>query len=93
MAKKYRYRLLLNIYDQPVGVVVERPQGGLTLLLGNTTLDYEKAPKIEEFQKYVEPLAEKKEYKYLGIDHCGKVRSVDFDEFRTLEQLMRDGLD
>lgn len=93
MARKYRYRLLLTLLDQVVGVVVERPQGGLSLMLGNTTLEYEEAPAIEDFHKYVEALAQKKEYQYLKIDRCGRVRTLNFDDFQTLEQLMRDGRD
>ena len=93
MAEKYRYRLLLTLFDEVVGVAVEKPKGGLTLMLGNTTLDYEEAPTLEKFPKYLEALADKKEYRYLKIDRCGRIRVLEFDEFTTLEQLMRDGRD
>lgn len=91
MAKKYKYRLLLDLMDRVVGVAVENPKKGLTLMLGNTTLEYEEAPPLAELHKYVEDLAAKKEYRYLRIDRIGKLREVDFGEFTTLEQLMQDG--
>lgn len=73
----YRYRHLITIRDQVVGVALETP-GGLTLRLGSEEIEFDhNAPKLENLPLFVEKISENPQYKKLELWGCGPIKRLE----------------
>jgi hypothetical protein len=88
---KLRYRLILTLFDKVVGIAVEKPRKGLWMKIGHEEFDYEDGPKLEMLTTYIEVIAKKKRYEHLKIDHLGRIRIIDAEDYKGLDHLMKEG--
>ena len=90
--KKYRYRLLRTIRDEVVGVAVDPPDDDLIIKLGDEVLEFnENAPLLEYMPSFIEKIAQKPEFKELGLYDCGRIREIDAINFISLDDLIKNG--
>ncbi len=90
--KKYRYRLLRTIRDEVVGVAVDPPDDDLIIKLGDEVIEFsENAPLLEYMPSFVEKMAQKPEFKHLGLYDCGRIREIDSTNFISLDDLIQNG--
>jgi hypothetical protein len=87
----YRYRFIRTMFDKPVGIAVQPPEGGLMLRIGQRDLDFggPRTPQLESLDNYIDTIAAKPEFKALQIDHCSRVRTIDLDRFVSMALFMQ----
>jgi hypothetical protein len=90
--KKYRYRLLRTIRDEVVGVAVDPPDDDLIIKIGDHVIEFDdKAPLLELMPAFIEKIAQKPEFKQLGLYDCGKIRELSAIDFISLDDLIMNG--
>ena len=90
--KKYRYRLLRTIRDEVIGVAVDPPDDDLIIKLGAHVMEFDdKAPLLEVLPAFIERMAQKPEFKELGLYDCGKIREIEALDFISLDDLIING--
>ncbi|MBC7475022.1 MAG: hypothetical protein H7263_12075 [Candidatus Sericytochromatia bacterium] len=90
--KKYRYRLLRTIRDEVIGVAVDPPDDDLIIKLGDHVMEFDdNAPLLEVMPSFIEKIAQKPEFKALGLYDCGKIREIKSTDFISLDDLIQNG--
>lgn len=87
---QFRYRQLITIRDQVVGVAVETP-GGLVMRLGQEVVEFDQnAPRLENLPLYIDTISDNPQYKKLELWGCGPIKRLDAPQLPELGRLMRD---
>lgn len=90
--KKYRYRLLRTIRDEVVGVAVDPPDDDLIIKLGDQVIEFDdNAPLLEYMPSFIEKIAQKPQFKDLGLYDCGRIREINSSDYISLDDLMKNG--
>jgi len=90
--KKYRYRLLRTLRNDIVGVALDPPDDDLIMKIGDEVLEFDStAPKLEFLQVFIEKIAEKPQFKNLGLYDCGRIRELDARDYISLDDLILNG--
>ncbi|MFN8673717.1 MAG: hypothetical protein U0457_16775 [Candidatus Sericytochromatia bacterium] len=90
--KKYRYRILRTIRNEPVGVAVDPPDDDLVIKIGDHVIEFDKnAPHLEDINLFIERISQKPEYQELGLYDCGKIREINQKDFISLDDLIKNG--
>lgn len=86
----YRYRYLRTMYDKIVGVAVQKPDGSLIMQIGKQLIEFgSDAPSLNMLNHYVETIAEKPQFKPLGIYDVSNVYTT--QNFVSCQRLMDEG--
>ncbi len=90
--KKYRYRILRTIRDEPIGVAVDPPDDDMIIKVGDEVIEFDNnAPLLEHINLFIEKIANKPQYKHLGLYDCGKIREISQRDFISLDDLIKNG--
>ncbi|GIW22937.1 MAG: hypothetical protein KatS3mg068_1944 [Candidatus Sericytochromatia bacterium] len=90
--KKYRYRLLRTIRNEVIGVVVDPPDDDMIMKIGDKVIEFDdSAPLLEYIPSFIEKIAQKPEFKELGLYDCGKIREISANDFISLDDLIQNG--